>query len=595
MKILVNGKIAALKKGSSFEYVSENRSFTDADDYSLSISFPLADCPDNIAIFGHLNRTDIDKTQVVFDCEISDIYFYKAGVITITEISNTEIKAQFLEGRSASNYDISFDDIYINELELGSPVSTIPPSNPNDTWRGLILGQEYVALPWVNNTSGNIQNDVVFADGIYKWGEDVSNLSFFPYLIVITKRICEALGYEYDFAAWDNSEDKKYLIICNALPAVWDIPQFARALPHWSVTEYFEKLEQFLGCEFDINHKAKTISLTFTKTILSSASTVSIENVLDSFTSEVTTDDESNYIEYATIRYKESDHQMQKFYSCRWLVQGDYIEVVNYDTLDELLIENKQFARCRTFYRGSTANKILYAKDVDTYFVIRCLRNEQELVDNGVVKQYYTYRICTLQPINIFGDKVVSEDISNEIELDFVPVCIDETEESKGNCIFLNVGDFDESALGEHDREPTEEEEQLSDVSQPVPINILDRGEQNSKTEYFDKINVAFWDGAICNVGKLPVPIIDRIRINPDWTYSLSPYSLRLVNSSTNPVFDINPKQKYSFSFLMNEMPDVRSVFYINGKKYLCEKITTTFTENGISQLKKGVFYRIID
>ena len=47
----IDGKEAALKKGSSIEYVSENRIFTDADDYSLEIELPLAECSQNIAVF----------------------------------------------------------------------------------------------------------------------------------------------------------------------------------------------------------------------------------------------------------------------------------------------------------------------------------------------------------------------------------------------------------------------------------------------------------------------------------------------------------------------------------------------------------------
>ena len=42
-------------------------------------------------------------------------------------------------------------------------------------------------------------------------------------------------------------------------------------------------------------------------------------------------------------------------------------------------------------------------------------------------------------------------------------------------------------------------------------------------------------------------------------------------------------------------IPDVRSVFLIRGKRYICEKITATFTENGMSQLLKGVFYPIAE
>ena len=59
MILTINGKQAALKKGSSIEYVSENRIFTDADDYSMEIELPLADCPQNLDIFANtLNSTE---------------------------------------------------------------------------------------------------------------------------------------------------------------------------------------------------------------------------------------------------------------------------------------------------------------------------------------------------------------------------------------------------------------------------------------------------------------------------------------------------------------------------------------------------------
>ena len=56
MILTINGQQAALKKGSSIEYVSENRIFTDADGYSMEIELPLADCPHNLTIFGMIPR-----------------------------------------------------------------------------------------------------------------------------------------------------------------------------------------------------------------------------------------------------------------------------------------------------------------------------------------------------------------------------------------------------------------------------------------------------------------------------------------------------------------------------------------------------------
>ena len=99
--------------------------FTGSDSYTLTITFPLKDCPQrsalwdallakNIRIFGHFHRHDVEKNKVVFNCEIRDRRFYKSGSIVITQISEVEVKTQFLEGRSEQNFDDTFDDIYLN-------------------------------------------------------------------------------------------------------------------------------------------------------------------------------------------------------------------------------------------------------------------------------------------------------------------------------------------------------------------------------------------------------------------------------------------------------------------------------------------------
>lgn len=51
MEIIINGKKAWLKEGSSFEYVADNHLFSGSDSYSLTITFPLRGCAQNLAIF----------------------------------------------------------------------------------------------------------------------------------------------------------------------------------------------------------------------------------------------------------------------------------------------------------------------------------------------------------------------------------------------------------------------------------------------------------------------------------------------------------------------------------------------------------------
>ena len=108
MEIIINGKQAYLKKNTSFDFIFENRLFTGSDSYTLTITFPLKGCARNIAIFGHIHRADVIKSKVVFDCDIRDGAFLKSGSITITEISDVEVKTHFSNRSSSLQPNPSF-------------------------------------------------------------------------------------------------------------------------------------------------------------------------------------------------------------------------------------------------------------------------------------------------------------------------------------------------------------------------------------------------------------------------------------------------------------------------------------------------------
>lgn len=189
MKILINGKLAALKENTSFEYIADNRLFSGSDGYSLTITFPLRGCSQNLAIFGNINRADVAANKVIFDCQIIDRALVLRGSIVVTEISQAEVKTQFLEGRSEVNFDSTFDDIYINELDLGSPTTVYTSAiTPMRAWNDGFYNLSFVALPWVNDASGNIQNCTKYVNGSYSWHDDTTGLSWQPYLLYIVKK-----------------------------------------------------------------------------------------------------------------------------------------------------------------------------------------------------------------------------------------------------------------------------------------------------------------------------------------------------------------------------------------------------------------------
>ena len=599
LQIFINGSPAVLKSGTSFEYISENRMFSDSEDYTLAITLPLAGCVRNQLIFGNIDRKDFRAEKIRFNCEIRCRAFSKTGTATITEISDLDVKLQFLAGRSEENFDDTWDDIYVNELSI--PITYSPFASqwtPAQAWNPATLDGEAVALPWVNNDSGILHNCADYANGAYAWSKDTKYLSWQPYLIFITKKICSALGYTFDFSAWENLNEYKYLLVCNCLPYAWDILDFARALPHWTVDEYFDKLGLFLRGEFTVDHARKKISFAFTEDILDGAGQVLIDQVVDEFSMQVKDKGKScDYSEAKNLAYASCDLNMYKYYECDSLIKNWRGKYVEYDTLYELMSENLWL---RTYTGGNRRDNnysaLLYAKDVAIHYIIRAIDRRPNPDGNSRAK--YQYR-CILQPLNTFGPRIVDESKdADTTEIEFMPVAIDFTEDKYGYAIVLAPSGYNES--GDADLEDVPENDQETFYKPWIQNKFEAERSEDSTTEYYDRIYLGWWNGSIDPGGHLPHPWVNNVQVNDNWTeWRTMPFTLRLTdtrNKSLGEVLQkVDTKTKYVFKFLSDKLPDVRSVFFVRGKRYVCEKITATFTENGMSQLLKGEFWPLLD
>ena len=328
-----------------------------------------------------------------------------------------------------------------------------------------------------------------------------------------------------------------------------------------------------------------------------------LDSIVDEHSTEVTVEDEKcEYMEAKNLVYKECDHEMWKFYSCDWFIKAWKNDAERYASMSQLLAANRRFASWDgSSSRGSVRDKLLYAEDVDCYFIIRSLSKMLVEKRPGWMPDRYSYKM-ELRPVNQFGGRIVDDsDEADEIEIEFVPAWIDETEDKYGRLLFLAFSGYDEndSATTSFSRDPDERKQEINNtLYQPRAMQALSAGEKSKKAEYYSMIYVAWWDGAMDNWGKLPHPYAEDIEIMEDWSnFRNVHFSLRINNRLINRrriVHQIEPKQKATFKFLADNIPDPRAVFYIRGKRYVCEKLTATFTENGMSQLIKGVFYPII-
>ena len=611
MTIFVNDLPALLKAGSSFEYVSENRLFLGRDGYTLTLTFPLRDCPQNRAIFGHIERLDVIKDKLLYDCSIIDKSISLFGTLQVTGVDNTSVKAQFSEGRCEQTVNSNLEDIYINALDLGEWPESMPESPI------LSATAAEVTFPWINTSyPDTIHNLMTFDGTLWKWHSETTQASWQIKLFHLTKRICEAIGYEADLSSWAQSP-LSYLIVCNTLPPSWDIPQYARALPAWTVAEFFDKLELFLLGEFDFDHKAKTVKFTFSKTAIDNLPEVQIDSVVDTYDSEISKagDTSCDYIGARNLIYKNTDHQLSNYYSCDWLLKKwPENGIIRYETMDDLLAKNPYphvytansrwhidnllgiptitSTSGRPGVNGSNSGYpaycLLYAKDVDTYFVYRSLGNIAP--SNTVIAQLNKYPDYALQPVNVFGSR--NYDTDNTEEIEFVPVCIDHTDYDNGYVMFLSPSEYNES-------DPITDYEN-AETSQLFPAFSIESGERDNAAAYYDTIYIAFGTGGLMRPApNLPCPTIDYVVMSrKDYVNAGDGFSLRRYGNTSVMAMalqQINPHQKVKVSFLAHTIPNPRAIFNIHGKRYVCEKITATFTENGLSQLMKGEFYPLIE
>ncbi len=678
MRILISGKPAYIPSNISFEYIVENSLFSGADAYTLTITFPLKDCPQNLAIFGHLNRPDITKKTTLLPCQIIDRHFRKTGSLTITEINETEVKCQFLEGRSVLNYYSSFDDIYINTLTLPYP-STNPSSFAyTDNRSSTVIDNGYVALPWVNNLTGNIQNR---PDGT-SWHADTVGLTFQPYLWYLLSLIFNAINYTADLSALTATK-WKYLLVCNALPYAWDKPSFAAALPNWTLTELLEQIEYLTNGEFIIDHSQHTITFAFAADAIAAETPILLDHILSEHTVEIA-DDEVEYRQNITLEYAEnaSDTHSQ-YYNCPWLIQEAQRQnlIKTYSTMSAFATawNNQTANQCDTAGEAAQAiaalekKKLIYIEQQKTYYLVTAFTSSVEA--HGGVDPYATAKVsATLQQVNIFPPlnerETTNVSAANKVTLNIVPAWLDEayitlngTATSLGFAIFLDLPEYDNQSA-------------TSDGTNGLlALQIFNAGNTSDTTEFLDRIYVAFYNN------DLPLPTQTTLSTTTTQTTLYSPvisptvlwfnnknitlarltntYSLRLhqapsittqtatttqtttggadassagndtsqtttgdadassagndtsqtTTQSTNvseanqqhEVTNAQPQtlpsiaatQKHTFRWLSDTIPSVRAIYHIRGKRYLCAKITATFTANGMSQLLKGDFYPI--
>ncbi|MDE6272915.1 MAG: hypothetical protein K2M31_07905 [Muribaculaceae bacterium] len=636
MKVLVKGREAAIKCGSSFEYIQENRLFDDAEGFSLDIDFPMAGCRQNIEIFGYLNRMDCTVQDIVFDAEIIAGNFHRKGVIAVTEHSETDLKGQFLEGRSARSFHERLDNIYINELSIGN-ADEFKDKDPSIVWNPDKTSCKCVALPWFyeNGDSGVLQNCAVYKKpaynddmsikdfGRFEWSEKAGKRTFMPYLIYTLKQIFSAAGYDADLSDLESDPKYKYLLICHTLPESWKISEFGRYLPNWTIEELLENLELFLDGVFEVDGVNRQVVFKFNAQTMEDLQPIELSNIVDEFNSEVSAEYDDVKCEFVSVRnlsYPEIENESWKYLCCDWFIKDYKSKVIEFPSMQNLLskLRDEKIKFDKTGYavsipisRDQFTTSFYYVKDIDAYFIWRPMYQTKIGGDGNSVNYY------KLQPLNVCGSRIVSyvDDEDDTLSFGIRPADIEFTEKEFGEALSIDCGTLSEY----DDQEDSESEGLVFDLVNPKDRNVQEVSTDEIPTpqivknllkgkkempEYFSNLNLAWWGPYYPDLTQesllLPHPWIEDYVIDNtnasrhiDTPFRISNRKVKINGIGVD--YEVIVERKYTFKFLLDYMPDPMALFIIRGKKYICKQIKATFDEIGMSKLLEGEFYQIKD
>lgn len=668
--LYLNGKRAVVDERQALKLVRENTYFTKSGTYTYNISLPI--CPENIAIFGMLSRKDINKSEVAYNARLvvknRDVV---NGTATVTNISEDEIKVQLLGGNSELNFYNKNENRYIDELPLGTWYDVAGVTSSDLTMRSMaerIRSQfnsdvssvgieaayknlcnkiwnentkeapvDWVALPCVNENFDVTCNNF----GIKTYSDNNGNskrcpaindidkvyLSAQPYLVQMIERVFNNLGYPVLENCLRDNEFFMHLVIVTAN----NRSAIARALPHWTVAQFIEEIENLFGVVFLINESTK-------KTLIKSRGDYFkdnieyIDNILDEYSVSMETD-ETTDIANANVGYAEVTDVYDR-------IDDDIREAAKvdttYDNEADLAYGLQNLVTKLSQDRGNGQTSTGLLKHKGTIFKVCGHSYIIELYDHvdGQGRTYTNHaRTIAIDEfanlINVKGKKDVDIELKicpaksiNDGTVDFYNA--DGSLSYTKSCFHLVKADNTDPAGIENETNIyiagliSGETEKVDTKEDIMSICLYDGGmAKRAETDYNDGYpsslltqveNFLFYPAGYIKDqwqantytggGTIQKFAYESLALNIDSTYRTvigHKYTFRTFYSEVfKRLKKIDTQVKYCFKFITDRMDlPVNSTFIIRNKKFVCEKLEYNIKADGVSELVTGYFYEL--
>lgn len=611
VELFIDGHRVVLPSQFSTTITEEHPLFSKRGQYTLDLELSLLH-PVNAVVYKHINRKantiPVPENRVALLLVRNRVFLN--GTEVVLDINDTSVKIQLVSGNSELNYLGS--DVLIRNLDLGTRSGFTPLGNRENLSK-TYPEVDWQLLPFMTNDNNWIGNSYIYistalgvmepglTENLSYWGcykpntrmaEGYGNEPYYvnirpqPYLCAIIRKIIVALGYtlESNVLAEDYYFSRLYIV--NG----YDTTKFAKTLPNWTVTEFFNQLEALFDVTVVVNNKNKTVKILFnfqfedgTKTKL---------QVVDEYACDVSSPISVSK-KSKNVAYNLGTEEYYKLHRLPAITKEKAIATIlsTSSPIDDLMtkIANASDAnRFKKLFSGANAQFIAFteagstiAKKVDSFCdlvndttrldevdltlkmipaAFKTIELETDIVLAGGSRKNYMMQFPV---VDVYDPFIFSDQAAQASVYTLQGLTVDGASNNENVSDIMRLAFYD----GRHE----------VDVIGP-------NWEDNTLT--FDNIPISFVEDVPEYAGQLGR---DKRFMNRN-----NPLRLKWLNDNIySQFFNINEKKPYKFSFLEKQKIDITSPFIIDNKKYLCSKIERKITEGGIASLVSGTFFQL--
>lgn len=660
LQLYIDKKPAVIKSGTQFKLTRVNPYFDSQGDFTFEVQLPLKGCAENCAIFGAINRPEMEHAQLLgkkYEMQLIAPPISLNGYAIIISNTDESVKVQLVAGNGALCNVLSEDERYIDKMNLGNAWDSFksfsdgadgwdpghdveeqlrifhfrPLSNSTDgakdIWYKMAFGNyretDSLCFPIYSTTDEKLANPWSFFDISDKpkmWSADnlvnhplsLAILAPQPYLLDIAKRIVRCAGYS--IGNWEELENNplaRGLFIANARGTI----ERAKTLPHWTIKEFLNNVQNLLGCIFVVN--GKTVSLKSRSSYyLNNAYTVQLHNVISSRTISFDDEDSTNKsTTYGNVDYNYPTIDSQLRLPDEVWANAQVLKLESYHAIQ------LHFSKLKK--EEQALSKYLYV-DASTEYVYAILH--QMVYDEVLKKTVYKY---VLQHVDQFAPLIRTNNRESINKLNFAPTMVTPVSPStislETHGPAKTVPEVGYPALCTSDTVLVP----CATYSVDVAINPSesDDTDKNNSENKKDVMELAWYDGEETTryyldekeygVKTAPCPIsipymkatetnlyvvAPCLSVHPDTFEEAGPFALRkhsdeqnydCIGSLLTKAASIDTRLEHQIQFFDDVNLDPSQTLLINNRRFAIHKIELTISADGVEPLKQCYCYEI--